>query len=122
MRITTLAAALVTAALVSPLQAEEARQNFTIVNKTGYVLSELYVSPNKANDWEEDVLGSDVLGDGENRNIRFNRRTRTCMWDIKVVYSDDDSSAVWKNINLCAVSTITLHYNRKSEKTTATFD
>ena len=36
--------------------AAEARQDFELVNKTGYDISHVYVSPTKSDDWEEDVL------------------------------------------------------------------
>jgi hypothetical protein len=44
------------------------------------------------------------------------------MFDLKVVYSDDDSSAVWEKIDLCTVEKITIHYDRKNDVTKATFD
>ncbi len=40
---------------------------------------------------------------------------------MEVVYDDDDSSAEWNDIDLCKVSQVTIHYNRKSDKTSATF-
>ena len=36
-----------------------------------------------------------------------------------MVYSDDDSTAVWHNLNLCNISKVTVHYNRRSGETTA---
>ena len=110
------------ALLSAPAVAAEARQNFTLVNKTGYEIKHVYVSPSKSDDWEEDVLGKDTLDDGEAWGIRFRRATRTCDWDLKVVYSDDDSSAVWHDIDLCEVEKITIRYNRKSDTTSASFD
>lgn len=98
------------------------KQDFILVNKTGYDISHVYVSPVKSDDWEEDVLGKDVLEDGDSWKIKFNRSTSTCKWDLKVVYADDDSTAFWKNIDLCSVSKITIRYNRKSDTTSATFD
>lgn len=94
-------------------------QDFVIINATGYVISEVYVSPVKAEDWEEDVLGRDVLGEGERTEIRFSRSTNTCRWDLKVVYEDDGSSAEWGNLNLCEISAVTLRYNRKTGETSA---
>jgi hypothetical protein len=38
------------------------------------------------------------------------------------VYHDDDSSAVWHDIDLCSVAKITIRYNRKTDTTSATFD
>jgi len=110
------------AGLMTPAAAQEARQDFTLVNRTGHDISEVYVSPNKSDDWEEDVLGDDELEDGDSTTIRFKRATRTCMWDLKVVYSDDDSSAIWKDIDLCRVSKITIRYNRSSDTTSADFE
>ena len=39
----------------------QGKQNFTLVNQTGYDISEVYVSPANSSDWEEDVLGEDIL-------------------------------------------------------------
>jgi hypothetical protein len=109
-------------ALAVPAGAQEAKQDFKLVNKTGYELKELYVSPSKADDWQEDVLGQDTLGDGEAVNVHFSPKVKTCQWDLKVVYSDDDSSAVWQKIDLCSVEKITIKYDRKSDTTSASFD
>src|SRR5436305_790311 len=81
------------------VRAQEARQDFVLVNRTGYDIGEVYVSPSKADDWEEDILGDEELGDGDQTTIRFTRAVKTCMWDLKVVYSDDDSSVVWHDID-----------------------
>jgi hypothetical protein len=102
--------------------AEDAKQDFRLVNKTGYELKELYVSPSKSDDWQEDVLGQSTLGDGEYADIHFHRAARPCHWDLKVVYSVDSSSAVWNDIDLCTVEKITIRYNKDADKTTATFD
>ena len=111
-----------TVGLAAPLAAQEAKQDFTLVNQTGYELKELYVSPSKSNDWEEDVLGQDTLENGKQVDVHFHRAAKTCSWDLKVVYSVDSSSAVWNNIDLCSVNRITIRYNRNADKTTATFD
>src|SRR3546814_1288763 len=39
----------------------QGKQDFTLINKTGYALSALYVSPNDEEDWQDDVLGKDIL-------------------------------------------------------------
>lgn len=107
--------------LATPLTAAaaEAKQDFTLVNATGYDVKEVYVSSHRTDDWEEDVLGDDQLDDGMKVNIHFAPKTKTCKFDLKVVYADDDSAAVWQNIDLCTVSKITIHYNRKSDQTSA---
>src|ERR1700732_3655188 len=109
-------------AMTAPAGADDAKQDFKLVNKTGYELKALYVSPTKSDDWQQDVLGQDVLADGQSVNVHFSPKARTCKWDLKVVYSDDDSSAVWTNVDLCTIDKITIRYDRKSDVTKATFD
>jgi len=94
-------------------------QDFAVINATGYTISELYVSPVKSNDWEEDILGRDVLTDGERTDITFSRSEDICKWDLKVVYEDDDSSAEWGSLDLCEISVVTLKYSRSSGETSA---
>lgn len=109
-------------AAASPALAQNAKQDFALINKTGYELKEIYVSPSKTDEWQEDVLGKQVLGHGERLNVHFTPKTQTCKWDLKVVYTDDDSSAVWSDINLCEVDKVTIHYDRSRDVTRATFD
>jgi hypothetical protein len=94
-------------------------QDFSLVNATGYEISELYVAPSASSDWQEDVLGQDTLGDGQQANISFSRNTDTCQWDLKVVYSDDNSSAEWRAVDLCQLSTVTIKYDADSGETSA---
>lgn len=123
MKIITAAAGL--AFLVSMLgsvHAEESKQDFKLVNKTGYEIKEVYVSPSKSSDWEEDILGDGVLGDKDYREIHFHRSAKSCHWDLKVVYTEDSSSAVWSDIDLCSVEKIIIHYDKDADKTTADFE
>jgi hypothetical protein len=39
---------------------------------------ELYVSPDDVDDWEEDVLGRDVLKHNASVDITFSRSEKTC--------------------------------------------
>jgi len=120
MKFKMLAAAVMAAglALLAPSAADAARQNFTLVNNTGYTIKEVYVSTTNTNSWEEDVLGQDELDNDSSVDITFPHHAGGCYWDLKVVY-DDDSDAYWKNFNLCTISEITISYNRKTGKTWA---
>lgn len=122
MKIQFLKAAVVAAACVlfqSPAFAGD--QDFDIVNKTGYPIKHLYVSEGNSNSWDEDVLGRDVLDDGESFELSFAKGEKTCKWDMKVVY-DDDEASVWKNLNLCKISKLTLRWNKNTGVTTAVVD
>ena len=66
-------------------------------------------------------MGRDILADGEEVEITFSPKERVCYYDIKVVW-DDKSEAEWRQFNLCEVSKITLHYNHKTNETTAEYE
>lgn len=113
----------IAAATVLVLQgpAFAADQDFDIVNKTGYPIKHLYVSEANNNSWDEDVLGRDVLNDGESFELKFAKGEKTCKWDMKVVY-DDGEAAVWHELNLCRISKLTLRWNKSTGVTTAVAD
>jgi hypothetical protein len=84
-----------------------ARQDFTIVNNTGQAVMTLNVSANNSNEWGEDILGRDVLANGEQAQITFPHAESQCNWDIRVT-SQGGGTGDWRNINLCETATITL--------------
>ncbi len=100
----------------------EGKQDFVLINKTGYQLKEVYVSPTGSNDWEEDVLGREMLDNGETTEIKFHRAATGCKWDLKVVYTDDGSAAMWQGFDLCKIEKITIKYNRSTDTTSASVE
>lgn len=114
-----LAAAL---AIGSPVAAQEAKQDFKIMNRTGYAINEAYLAPAKTNEWQEDFLGKYQLDNGDVKKVHFSPKTKTCRWDLRVVYTDDDENVVWRDIDLCTVDTVTLYYDRKTKESSAKFD
>jgi hypothetical protein len=97
------------ALLVSPLALAQGKQDFTLVNQTGVEIHELYVSPHKSNDWEEDVLGQDTLPSGDSVTIHFSPKERAKLWDLKIV-DKEGNSIEWESLNLLEISKVTLHY------------
>ena len=102
------------AALLLPSPALAETQDFVFINSTGYVVQELYVSPSRANNWEEDVLGTNQLPSGQRATIRFNGDSGACLYDIKLVHDDGDEAS-WTGINLCEVSVVNAKYNSQGE-------
>lgn len=82
-------------------------QDFILVNETGVTIEELYISPVKTDEWQEDVFGDKVLPDGNQVVVSFPVDESHCRWDIKIVDSDKDE-VIWNNLNLCKVNKITL--------------
>ena len=108
MRVLALASFLALAA-TSPMVAQGRNLDFELLNRTGLIIAELYVSPSDDNAWGEDVLGKDILKAGESVEIAFSRRETKCTWDLKIVDEDDDD-VIWTDIDLCKASHITLRY------------
>lgn len=115
MKLSALAICAVVASLSAPTIAQS-KLDFTLKNDTGLTIAELYVSPNTSEDWEEDVLGKDVLEHGASLDIAFSRTEKTCLWDLKII-DDDDDAVEWESLDLCKASHITLMY--KGGKPTA---
>lgn len=114
-------AALAALLVLAATPALAGQQDFTLANATGYTIEQVYVAPSKSSDWEEDVMGSDVLGDDEEVDIVFDGREGACMYDLMVIY-DDSEEAVWSGLNLCDISSVTIHYNRSTGRTWAETD
>lgn len=83
-------------------------QDFTLINNAKYNVAKVYVSPSAVDDWQEDVLGDEVLMRGEQVNITFARGETASLWDLRVV-DENDKTHTWKNINLKKISTVTLN-------------
>ena len=85
----------------------QARQNFTVLNRTGFTVVTLNVSPSNETNWGPDILGRDVLANGESAAITFDRSESQCNFDIKATYEDGDTTDM-RNVDLCTVGTVTL--------------
>jgi hypothetical protein len=118
---TVMAVAGVLGLAVSSTALAQGLQDFRLVNRTGYEIREVYVSPTTTDSWEEDVMGKDFFKNGTSVTIRFHPSTSTCHYDLKVVYSDGDE-AFWNDFNLCAITEITLYYDHETGTTSAEYE
>lgn len=87
--------------------------DFTLVNRTGYPIREVYLSPTHKSAWGRDRLGDGILDNGKSRLFKFSD-SASCKQDLKVVFDDDGSDVVWEEFDLCKLDKITLRYNRSS--------
>lgn len=89
-------------------------QDFTVVNRTGVEIHQLFVSPHDTDEWEEDILGKGTLEDGDELEVSFSSSEDAAMWDLMIV-DDEGNSITWENLDLLEISEVTLHYkNGKS--------
>ena len=92
--------------------------DFTLVNKTGYALREVYLSPAHKTKWGSDRLGSNTLENNKSRVFKFADKA-SCVQDLMVVFDDDGSDVTWEDFDLCDLNKITLKYNRKTKLVSA---
>ena len=95
--------------LFAVMPAIAGEQDFTLSNRTGVEIYELYVSPASVDDWQEDVLTVETLPDGEEVNISFSRDEEADFWDIRVVDGEGDAID-WPGMKLTEISKITLSF------------
>lgn len=100
LRSATLAAALAFAAL--PAMAADI--SFVLSNETSVVLTEFYASPTSSDDWEDDILGAEVLGAGDSGTVTISD-DRGCEYDIKAVFADGDE--ITDSVNICEIQSYT---------------
>ena len=92
--------------------------DFTLVNKTGYAIREVYLSPAHKTKWGNDRLGSNTLDNNKQQLFKFADKA-SCKQDLMVVFDDDGSEVIWEDFDLCDLNKITLKYNRKTRVVSA---
>jgi hypothetical protein len=60
----------------------------TVVNGTGFDIYFLYISQSDVDDWEEDLLGDEILEDGDFIRITL---PAAGLWDIMAEDEDEDT-------------------------------
>jgi hypothetical protein len=102
----------------TPAYADNEKLDFSLVNKTGYGIKEIYIGPHSSDVWGENII-NDAFENGQTLNISFNKGATATRWDIKIVWVDEGAPVVWTNCRLAEISKLTLHYNRDSDETSA---
>ena len=106
-------------AVASGALAEDAR-NVNVVNETGYGIKFLGFNNPGDDDWSDNELGG-VLRNGGSVYVKFNTADDGCVWNFKIEWADPGYPGVlWKDVDLCKISTLKLHYNRSADTTSYT--
>jgi hypothetical protein len=92
--------------------------DFTLVNRTGYEIREVYISAAQRNNWGNDRLGDGSLAHSKAKLFKFSDRA-SCKQDIMVVFEDDSSKVTWEDVDLCEINKLTLKYNRSTKTVSA---
>ena len=116
----TLFAALVVGILsqVIPAHADNADLDFTLANKTGYGIKEIYIAPSASTEWGDSIIGK-PMENGDQLAITFSPKAEAEHWDIRIVWVDEGADVVWKKCKLSEINKFILHYNRDTDETSA---
>lgn len=102
---TRLAAVVTVALTMVPSAAMAGSDDYGIINKTGADITHLYVSAHEEDNWGDDILGRDVLENGEECEIEFDKDDDRCAWDLKIT-EESGKSWVVMNVDLCKYTKI----------------
>ncbi len=90
----------------------ELNLDFTIVNKTGYEIKEIYIDEATENNWTDNVMkGQGNLKEDETFKVEFSPEEDSAKWDIKAVYADGET-AIWTGLKLTDITTVTLFWSK----------
>ena len=97
-----LVAASITLSAGAPAIAD-ADKKIKIINETRHKIVRFYASRVASDNWEEDILGEDVLGIGQSVTINFGT-SDFCVYDFKAEFDDGDT-LVKNRVNVCELDT-----------------
>jgi len=95
------------------------QRNVTVINGTGYGIKFLGFNNPGDNDWSDNELSS-TFADGASVYVKFNTEDKGCKWNFKIEWADPGYPGVtWHDVDLCEINSLTLKYDRATDKTTA---
>lgn len=74
-----------------------------VINETGHTIVRFYGSNVGTEDWQEDILGTDVLRPDQSVVINFDDGSGYCKYDFKAEFDDGDS-VTKSGVDVCEVS------------------
>ena len=95
-------------------------RDFTVVNATGYDIKGLFINPPGDNVFNENEL-SGTLGNGNKFDVKFTAADKGCTWNMKVTWTDN-SSSIFRGLDLCKINTVTLKYNKATDEASYVWD
>lgn len=93
--------------LISSSAYSQLSQTYTLVNKSGMVITSVSYSPASQNVWSDNISTVDKLKNKEGFQYGFDVDPKNCTYDIKFK-CDDGKEYIMKNVNLCTPGIITL--------------
>lgn len=93
----------VTVSAAAQVCSDGQNRRVTIINETGVTMMAFFASPPDVNEWEEDILGDEVIQGYGSSVINFDDGRCRCIYDFKAVFADEDV-LISNKINVCEIS------------------
>lgn len=94
--------ALLAATLGAGVTAQAEDRRVRIINETTHTMMRFYASNVSRTDWEEDILGNQVLAPGASVVINIDDGSGYCLYDFKGVFDDGDE-VIQNRIDVCKI-------------------
>lgn len=96
--------AVTAAAASAPAQSRDGRnRRVRVHNNTGWTMLRFYASNTSRSDWEEDILGDDVLANNASIVMNIDDGTGACMFDFKAEFTNGQN-LIRNNVNVCEIA------------------
>lgn len=83
---------------------QAATPTFTLLNRSSQAINEVYVSPSSNNQWGRDLLGQNVLPNGQALPVRI-PAGQECLNDIRVVYASG-AAEERRRVDTCTLTSL----------------
>ncbi len=74
-----------------------------IHNQTGWTMTHFYASDSRVDDWQEDMLGSSVLGAGSSVVMNIDDGSGACLYDFKARFTNGQELTRFR-VNVCEIA------------------
>lgn len=106
MNLTKLVPALAVSALMAAPVAAQSTEQISVRNQSGVTLYSLHASATDNPSWENDLLGSRVLNNGQTFDLTV-RNVSNCMYDFRMEFTN--GQVMTDVVNICSVGTYTIN-------------
>lgn len=91
-------------------------RDFTVVNRTGYTIRFIGVNAPGDDNFNENELNG-LMAEGSTVDVKFDKGDKGCMWNMVVAWEGYTQAVIFKDMDLCKISKVTLRYDNASKVT-----
>lgn len=98
--------AMIAAAVLAAPAFAQSTETIRVNNRSGMTLYSLFASPTTNSSWENDLLGSRVLNNGQYFDLTI-RNVSNCNYDVRMEFTN--GQVMTDQVNVCSVGTYNIN-------------